>query len=51
MMLFEASSLGLTFTLLRLGLNLVGITAIALIMDKTLSAEKKAAMIQNAQTL
>lgn len=41
MLTFEAASLGLTFTLLRLGLSIIGIVAIALITQKSLSQEQK----------
>ena len=41
MLTFEAASLGLTFTLLRLGLSIIGIVAIALITQKSLSKEQK----------
>ena len=37
MLAFEGANLGLTFTLLRLGLSIVGILAIALITEKSLN--------------
>ena len=41
MLTFEAANLGLNFTLLRLGLSIIGIVAIALITQKSLSQEQK----------
>lgn len=37
MLTFEATNLGLSFTLVRLGLNIIGILAIAFIVEKSLS--------------
>lgn len=37
MLTFEAASLGLPFTLIRLGLSIIGILLIALVTEKTLS--------------
>ena len=51
LIMFEASSMGLEFMLVRLGLNLVGIVAIALIIDKLLSKEEKAEIIEKAADL
>ena len=41
MLAFEGANLGLTFTLLRLGLSIIGILAIALITEKSLNKEQK----------
>ena len=41
MLTFEAASLGLPFTLTRLALSVIGILAIALISQKSLSPEQK----------
>lgn len=41
MLTFEAANLGLPFTLIRLALSIVGITAIALVTQKALSEEQK----------
>lgn len=41
MLTFEAASLGLTFTLLRLGLSIVGILIIAFVTEKILSETHK----------
>lgn len=41
MLTFEAANLGATFTLLRLGLSIVGILLIAGVSDKLLSHEQK----------
>ena len=51
LIMFEASSMGLEFMLVRLALNLVGIVAIALIIDKVLSKEEKAEIIEKAADL
>lgn len=40
-LLFETSSLGLKFTLLRLGLDIIGIAIIAKITEMLLSKEQK----------
>jgi len=42
MLLFEASSMGLPFTLLRLGLDILGIAIIAIVSNKVLNANDKA---------
>lgn len=41
MLTFEAANMGMTFTLVRLALSIVGIIIIATIMDKSLSKEEK----------
>ncbi len=41
MLTFEAASLGLPFTLIRLALSIIGILAIALISQKSLNVEQK----------
>jgi len=41
MLTFEAASMGLTFTLIRLGLSIIGILAIALITEKSLNKEQQ----------
>ncbi len=41
MLTFEAASLGLPFTLIRLGLSIIGIFIIAIFTDKVLSKEDK----------
>ena len=41
MLTFEAASLGLPFTLIRLALSVIGILAIALISQKSLNPEQK----------
>ncbi len=51
LLLFETSNLGLSFMLLRLACNIVGILAIALIMEKSLTDEKRKQMINNAKSL
>ncbi|MEL7608273.1 MAG: permease [Bacillota bacterium] len=48
LILFEASALGLKFMLVRLGLNLIGIVAIAAITDKFLSGKEKEEMVLRA---
>jgi len=48
LILFEASSMGLEFMLLRLGLDLIGIAGIAWITEKSLSASQKEAIYQKA---
>ena len=42
MLLFEASSMGLPFTLLRLGMDILGIAIIAIVSNKVLNANDKA---------
>lgn len=41
MLTFEAANLGLPFTLIRLGLSIVGILIIAVLTEKSLSKEQK----------
>lgn len=41
MLAFEGANLGLTFTLLRLGLSIIGILIIALITEKSLNKEQQ----------
>lgn len=41
LLLFEAASLGWSFTALRLGCNLVGIVVIALVLEKSLSEQDR----------
>jgi uncharacterized membrane protein YraQ (UPF0718 family) len=41
MLLFEASNLGIRFMLIRLACNIAGITAMAVIMDRTTSESKR----------
>lgn len=41
MLTFEAASMGLTFTLIRLGLSIIGILVIALITEKSLKKEQQ----------
>lgn len=42
MLTFEAANMGLSFTLLRLSLSIIGILMIAMISDKLLTHERKA---------
>jgi len=51
LLLFEASSLGLRYTLLRLGGNIVGILAIAHAMDRSLPADEQQRIRENAEHL
>ena len=46
MLTFEAANLGLTFTLLRLALSIVGILIIALITDRSLNQQQKEELYQ-----
>lgn len=48
LLLFEASSMGLKFTGIRLGMSIIGITAIAVLMEKLLSQEDKDEMVRRA---
>lgn len=48
LILFEASALGLKFMLIRLGLDLIGIAAIAWLTDRLLSKKDKELISQNA---
>lgn len=47
-MLFEAAALGLKFTLLRLGLDLIGIAAIAYCTEKALSKSEREGIYKRA---
>lgn len=51
LLLFEASNLGVSFTLLRLGCNLIGIVLIAFLLEKTLAPEERAAIYDRAKDL
>lgn len=48
LLLFEASSMGLKFTGIRLGMSIIGITVIALLMEKLLPQEEKDEMVRRA---
>ena len=48
MLLFEATSLGVPYMLLRFAFNIVGIVLIAVILEKTLSEEDRTAVYENA---
>lgn len=48
LLLFEASSMGLKFTGIRLGMSIIGITVIAVLMEKLLSQEEKDDMVRRA---
>lgn len=50
MLTFEAASLGFEFMLIRLGLSIVGILAIALISDKMLNKEQQEKIFKLNQT-
>ena len=50
-LLFEVSAMGLPFTALRFGLNLLGIGAIAWITEKSLNAADRAEMLERAKTV
>ena len=50
MLTFEAANLGFKFTLIRLGLSIVGIMAIALISDKLLNKEQQEEIFKLNQT-
>ncbi len=49
--LFEISSLGVSFTLIRFGLNLLAVFAIAFIIERLLSNRDKKAIYENADKL
>ena len=49
LLLFEASALGTRFMLLRLGLDLVGIAAIAILTERTLTKEEKSEIYRKSQ--
>ena len=51
LVLFEASTLGLSFTLVRLLMSLVAISSIAFIIHRTLTPEEKAKMYAKAERL
>lgn len=51
LIMFEASSMGLTFTALRFGLNIIGIMGIAILNEKILGKEECHTIIEHAQTL
>lgn len=51
MLLFEASNLGVRYTLLRLGCNIVGIILIAILLEKSLPEKDKEAIYENAEIL
>ncbi len=51
LILFEASSLGWRYTLLRLACNVIGIALIAFVLEKSTSAGEKQAIYDNAETL
>ena len=51
LLLFEVSSLGWQFTIIRLGLNIVVVFAIAFIIDKLLSDTDKERIFRNANEL
>lgn len=51
LLLFEVSSLGLKFTLLRLAMNVVVVFAIAFIVDKMLSEADKKAVYENTNNI
>jgi uncharacterized membrane protein YraQ (UPF0718 family) len=48
LILFEASALGFQFMLIRLGMDLIGIVAIASFVERILSQEEKENIYQNA---
>ena len=51
LLLFEISSLGVSFTLIRFGLNLFAVFVIAFIIEKLLSDKDKMAIYKNADKL
>lgn len=51
LLLFEISSLGVSFTLIRFGLNIFVVFAIAFIIEKLLSDKDKKAIYENADKL
>ena len=51
MLLFEASNLGVHYTLLRLACNIVGIILIAVLLEKSLKKEEQQAIYENAEML
>lgn len=48
LLLFEVTSMGTEFTLIRLAVNLVGIVVIAYLLEKTMSEKEKDKMYENA---
>ncbi len=50
MILFEAASLGLKYTLIRLVVNTIGIIAIAVLLDKTTSQSEKKRLYQTRRS-
>ena len=48
LLLFEASSMGLKFTGIRFGMSIIGITVIAVLMEKLLPQEEKDEMVRRA---
>lgn len=51
LLLFESSSMGLKFTIIRFITNLLGIAAIAFVTEKTLSKQEKEEIYSNALNL
>ena len=51
LLFFEISSLGVSFTLIRFGLNLLVVFAIAFIIEKLLSDQDKKTIYENADKL
>ncbi len=51
MLLFETTSMGSTFMLLRLACNIVGITLIAVILERTTSEEEKKKIYETARSM
>lgn len=51
LLLFEISSLGVSFTLIRFGLNLLAVFAIAFIIERLLSDRDKKVIYENADKL
>ncbi len=50
LLLFEVSSMGVKFTLIRLGIDLIGIIAIGILIEKTLNKNEKDKIYENAMT-
>ena len=51
LLLFETSALGIKFTMLRLGINIIGIFLIAVIIDRMLNAADKEKMYNLAKNM
>ncbi|MHB1152496.1 MAG: permease [Eubacteriales bacterium] len=51
LLLFETSALGIKFTILRLGINIIGIFVIAVIIDRMLNAADKEKMYDLAKNM